>query len=544
MNPTMRSSLFKKWPILSSLSAFFLFGVFTAAQTTPTPSPSQSSSNKGATQDNDITRRELANFDSFLDGHPEIAEQVRKDPSLLDNKGFLKDHPDLQRYLSNHPGVREEVKENPTLFLHAENRYEHAEDATAREATREKLASFDKFLDSHREIAEQVRRNPSLLDSQQYLKDHPELQAYLQTHPGVREEIQENPNAFVSMENRYDQREDADDRDTTRGQLASFDKFLDRHTDIAEQVRKNPSLLDSQQYLKDHPELQTYLQTHPGVREEIQENPNAFVSMENRYDQREDAGDRDTTRRQLASFDQFLDNHREVAEQLHRNPSLLDSQQFLKDHPELRAYLQTHPGVREEIQENPNAFMSMENRYDQREDPGDRDTTRRQLASFDQFLDNHREIAEQLHRNPALLDSQQFLKDHSELQAYLQTHPGVREEIQENPNAFMSMENRYDRTEAAGHGDADMGHRQFGEFLGRHSEMARDASLVKRDEYMHSHPELEAYLNQHSEVREQLMADPEGFCRSSRQFTSSKPAATNPAGNGSTAPVGQQKPKP
>ena len=467
MNPTTRSSLFKKWPILSGLSAFFLFGVFTAAQTTPTSNPSQSSSNNEATQDNDITRRELANFDSFLDSHPEIAEQVRKDPSLLDSKQFLKDHPDLQRYLWNHPGVRDEVKENPTVFLHAENRYEHAEDSAAREATLEKLASFDKFLDSHREIAEQVRRNPSLLDNQQFLKDHPALEAYLRDHSGVQNAVRENPTAFMNQEQRFDQREDAGDRDTTRGQLASFDKFLDRHTEIAEQIRKNPSLLDSQQFLKDHPELQAYLQAHPGVREEIQENPNAFVRMENRFDQREDAGDRDTTRRQLASFDQFLDNHREIAEQLHRDPALVDSQQFLKDHPEL--------------------------------------------------------------------------------QAYLQAHPGVREEVQENPNAFMSMENRFDRTEA-GRGDADMGHRQFGEFLGGHSDIARDldrdASLVKRDEYMHSHPELVAYLNQHSEVREQLMADPEGFCRSSRQFTSSKPPATNPAGNGSTAPSGQQKPKP
>jgi hypothetical protein len=31
----------------------------------------------------DSTRKSLADFDHFLDNHPEIAEQVRKDPSLL-----------------------------------------------------------------------------------------------------------------------------------------------------------------------------------------------------------------------------------------------------------------------------------------------------------------------------------------------------------------------------------------------------------------------------------------------------------------------------
>src|SRR5260221_14666892 len=127
-------------------------------------------------RDLDTTHGQLASFDQFLDKHRELAEQVRKDPSLLDNQQFLKDHPDLQKYLWNHPGVREEVKENPTAFMHAENRYDRQEDAGAREATREKLSSFDQFLDKHREIAEQVRRNPALLDNQQFLKDHPELQ--------------------------------------------------------------------------------------------------------------------------------------------------------------------------------------------------------------------------------------------------------------------------------------------------------------------------------------------------------------------------------
>jgi phage-related protein len=441
---------FKKWPVSSGLSMFFLAGTFAGAQSASGSNPQVT--NRSA-QDRDITRRELANFDEFLDSHREIAEQVRKDPSLLDNQQYLKDHPDLQRYLWNHPGVREEVKENPTAFMHQENRYDRQEDAAAREANREKLASFDQFLDKHREIAEQVRRNPSLLDNPQFLKDHPELQTYLQDHAGVRNALRENPNAFMRQENRYDRREDAGDRDTTRGQLASFDQFLDKHREVAEQVRKDPALLDNQQFLKDHPTLQAYLQDHQGVREEVQENPNAFMRQENRYDRREDAGDRDTTRGQLASFDQFLDKHREVAEQVRKDPALLDNQQFLKDHPTL--------------------------------------------------------------------------------QAYLQDHQGVREEVQENPNVFMRQENRHDRTEAQ-RGDPDAAHRQFGEFLGRHMDISRDLdkdpSVVKKDEYLRNHPELQTYLNAHSEVRQGLMADPHGFVKSTQQFnTQISPAKTTAA---------------
>src|SRR5262249_11870487 len=91
---------FKKWPVISGLSMFFLTGIFAGAQSTSTPSPQDNRSPQGS----DITRKELANFDEFLDSHREIAEQVRKDPSLLDDKQFLKDHPELQKYLWNHPG--------------------------------------------------------------------------------------------------------------------------------------------------------------------------------------------------------------------------------------------------------------------------------------------------------------------------------------------------------------------------------------------------------------------------------------------------------
>src|SRR5215469_6017437 len=206
---------FKKWPVVLGLSMFFLFDTFTGAQTAPMQSPPPGNDNERSNQDRDITRRELASFDKFLDGHREIAEQVRKNPSLVDNQQFLKDHPALQAYVQQHPEVREELKENPNAFMSAENRYERNEDANRRgtdrdqnqgdrDIARRELASFDKFLDGHREIAEQVRKNPSLVDNQQFLKDHPALQAYVQQHPEVREELKENPNAFMSAENRYD----------------------------------------------------------------------------------------------------------------------------------------------------------------------------------------------------------------------------------------------------------------------------------------------------------------------------------------------------
>ena len=44
-----------------------------------TPASGQNSTSAMPTQDNDTTRRELANMDQFLDSHREISEQLRKD---------------------------------------------------------------------------------------------------------------------------------------------------------------------------------------------------------------------------------------------------------------------------------------------------------------------------------------------------------------------------------------------------------------------------------------------------------------------------------
>src|ERR1700723_4215065 len=83
--------------------------------------------------------------------------------------------------------------------------------------------------------------------------------------------------------------------------------------------------------------------------------------------------DDDITRRDLARFDQFLDSHREDAEQLRRTPALVDDPQFLQAHPELNAYLQDHPSVKQEISQRPDTFMRLEDRYDRDHSVRDRD---------------------------------------------------------------------------------------------------------------------------------------------------------------------------
>ena len=409
------------------------------------------------TQIGDTTRRQLADFDRFLDSHPQVASQLRQDPTLVNNPEFVENHSELQEYLQQHPEVREEIKENPNAFMNREQRYErHDADSDRRDndndrnrdrdTTRGELASFDHFLDSHPELAEKLRQDPSLINNHKFVSHNHALRDYLKDHPEVREELKENPNAFMRQEQRFDRRDDVRNGDVTRSQLANMDRFLDSHPEIAEQLRRDPSLVNDRVFVKNHPALQEFLEQHPGVREEARENPNGFMHQEQRFDRREDAPyrDRDVTRGELASMDRFLDSHPEIAEQLRKNPSLIKNREFVENHPALEEYLQQHPQVREEVAENPNGFMRQEQRFDRHEGMrGDHATTQAELESFGQFLGSHSTVAEQLSRDPSLAKNQEYRENHPELQQYLSAHPRVQEELSENPQAFVKSAQQF-----------------------------------------------------------------------------------------------------
>src|SRR6266849_5504374 len=184
----MKKRLLHLRSFLALLTLATLFGLVTASAQV---APSQGGS-PAADQDNDTTRGELASFDRFMDSHPEITDQLRRDPSLVKNEDFVKNHRDLQEYLQQHPGVQEEISENPDRFMRQEQRFDRAEDRRDfdrtgdrrdNDTTRGELANFDRFMDGHPEISEQLRKDPSLVKNEEFVRSHPALQEYLQQHP-------------------------------------------------------------------------------------------------------------------------------------------------------------------------------------------------------------------------------------------------------------------------------------------------------------------------------------------------------------------------
>jgi len=344
----------KKLPMLLALAALFCLGTFAGLA-------SVSAQDNKPVQDNDTTRAEVTRFDQFLDSHREIAEQLRKDPGLVNNRDFVEKHPALQSFLQQQPGVREELRENPNAFMRQENNFDRREDMRDRDSNRAGHAQFDQFLDSHREIAEQLRKDPTLVNNKDFVEKHPPLQSFLQQQPGVREQITQNPNAFMRQENNFERPEEARDRDANRAGHAQFDQFLDGHREIAEQLRKDPTLVNNRDFVEKHPALQSFLQQQPGVREQITQNPNTFMRQEDNFNRPEEGRDRDTNHAQVASFKQFLDGHSNIAQQLSKDPSQVKNHEYVQNHPELQEYLKANPGVQEALMKNPQTFVNSTN---------------------------------------------------------------------------------------------------------------------------------------------------------------------------------------
>jgi phage-related protein len=368
------------------------------------------------------------------------------------------------------------------------------------------------------------------------------------------------------------------DFDMSRRQLADFDRFLDGHPQLAEQIRKDPTLVNNEEFVENHGDLQQYLQQHPEVREQLRQNPNAVMRQEQRYDRREDRmqdrdrdtnrdqdrmqdrdrdrsmnrdqdRDRDITRGELSNLNNFMDSHPEIAEQLKKNPALVNDKKFVESHPALKGFLAADPGVREEMRENPNGFMAREQQFDLT------DANSRELGNMDRFMDSHPEIAEQLRKNPALVNDKKFVENHKALKTFLASHPYAAQEYKENPSAFMQQEQNFEhqqqnyatrRDQDFGTGrDQDYGMRagnqgvrsqgvtgdrdkmgtsvsSFNEFLEHHgniaSDLSKNPSLATNEEYVETHPALRQYLQANPKVRQELSANPQSFVKSAQTF--------------------------
>jgi len=460
-------------------------------------------------------------FDQFLDAHPDIANELKANPDLLEDENFLGQHQDFKNFCDDHPRLRQDMDRDREGFHH-------------RFQFRHEVAALDLFLDNHPFIDSRLTANPSLIIDQAFVRDNEALQDFLNSHPQVRQAFDQNPALFMKAEDRFE-----GTRADLRGNVAIFNQFEKANPKIGEQLEANPSLINDTAYVNANVSLKAFLSEHPEVKQQIDQNPAQFMQMEARFENNGN-GDNgftqgrnpnpDLTRGQVASMDQFLDQHQDIEKQLQANPSLINNQDFLQDHPQLQAFLNAHPQVQEEFAENPTVFMNRENRYEN--SPADRaadngnanrnpnpDLTRGEVASMDQFLDQNPKIQEQLQTNPSLINNSKYLNDHPQLRAFLSAHPQVREEFTENPSYFMQQQGRFEGTEN------NSGVATMDAYLDKHADEARDLNAyparINDSDYLAHHKDLDNFLKKHPEVREQFSHNPSAFMHQESAFDAS-----------------------
>src|SRR5271154_3306364 len=141
------------------------------------------------------------------------------------------------------------------------------------------VSRFDNgYLDEHPEVAEQLCHDPRLVDNPQFLAEHPRLDDYFSNHPEIRQELQQHPDRFMAREDFY--------RAHGWGgahPLASTDRYMDSHPDVAHQLEKDPALVDNHTYVEDHPGLHGYLESHPVAREDWKSHPFKYMAAERHF---------------------------------------------------------------------------------------------------------------------------------------------------------------------------------------------------------------------------------------------------------------------
>ena len=256
----------------------------------PGNSNGQSTGGASRSPNPDLNNGEVANFDRFLDSHPEVARQLEDNPQLITDQGYLKANPQLQDYLNQHPAVRGEFAETPNYFMHREERFDARTDArTGADArvgvnltggaggdTDRDSARMNQWLDDHKDVAKDLRDHPERMNDQKYIDRHKDFAEFLREHPELRDRSRQNPSFFADRD-RFEA-----NRQLSTEHRARVDEFLDKHQEVARDLHTNPTLCNDDRYIARHKDYREFLSKNPGVRNELAENHQYFVERDQR----------------------------------------------------------------------------------------------------------------------------------------------------------------------------------------------------------------------------------------------------------------------
>ena len=74
-----------------------------------------------------LSNRDLAETETFLLKHKDIAKQMRGNPMVVQDLNYLHHHGDLRAFLDQHPHIQTELDEHPRYFMRREEKFQQSE---------------------------------------------------------------------------------------------------------------------------------------------------------------------------------------------------------------------------------------------------------------------------------------------------------------------------------------------------------------------------------------------------------------------------------
>jgi hypothetical protein len=72
---------------------------------------------QSAASNPDLNQQELAVWGDFAQAHPRVASALAYKPSLINDSGYLRKHPELADFFASHPEIKDAMAENPGNFV-------------------------------------------------------------------------------------------------------------------------------------------------------------------------------------------------------------------------------------------------------------------------------------------------------------------------------------------------------------------------------------------------------------------------------------------
>jgi hypothetical protein len=129
-------------------------------------------------------------------------------------------------------------------------------------------------------------------------------------------------------------------RPEIRRALREFDRFLDHHPILEDQLRLDPKLAANKDFLEKNTELSDFLRANPNVTEGLNIYPRYYI---NRALLRQASAP--VSFRELAPFKDLFQQQPKIEQELNKNPELIRDPVYLESHAILRDFLAQHPAL-------------------------------------------------------------------------------------------------------------------------------------------------------------------------------------------------------